>query len=159
MSSSYEDLLARRIVATGLDLCLIFLLAWFLDFFVYAPVAALIGAAMICVRDCLPWYFDVGVSPGKSFMGLKVLGDRGQPCNVETSLKRNAFVAVPFLGYVLCSVFLRPFVGAGIAFLVTCLIAVLSLGMELFRLTQGKDGLRNGDVLAGSYVIRDAFKG
>jgi uncharacterized RDD family membrane protein YckC len=80
-----------------------------------------------------------GQSLGKKLTGLRVIGPDGRPCNIKSSMLRNAALG---LGLFL---FRIPLLG--------WLILIALVGFEFVTLIGSAEGRRFGDELAGTSVI------
>lgn len=93
-----------------------------------------------------------GATPGKRLMGLRVVARDGARLTGAAVIARNAlreievFLPLSFLGY-------QTSQGSADAFLV--IFALLWSGLFLFFPLFNRDRLRLGDVVAGTWVVRD----
>jgi len=95
----------------------------------------LAGVLYILISDGLMG----GQSLGKKLIGLRVIGPAGRPCDIKSSILRNASLA---LGLVL---FRLPLLG--------WLLLIALAGFEFVTLIGSPKGSRFGDELAGTSVI------
>ena len=118
---------------------------------------ALIGLAYVLGRDLVAG----GRSLGKQVQGLRVVTVSGQPIGVMESARRNAVFAIgAALGLVSATLRLVPCLGDAVACLLWPLVflgGIVSLGVavfEIIKITQEPDGIRMGDQMAGTRVVR-----
>jgi len=129
---------------------------------VYLPrvvsfLGALVSLAYILGRDVLAG----DRSLGKQVQNLRVVTVTGAPIGIMESARRNAIFAIgSALGVISATLQLIPCLGDA----VTCLLmpvwilgGLVSLGAaiyELIQITQQPDGVRYGDKMAGTRVVR-----
>ena len=124
---------------------------------IVALFGSLVGLAYVLGRDLVAG----GRSLGKQIQGIRVLTAAGQPITAMDSARRNAPFAIgSALGVVSATLGLIPCLGA----LVNCLLWPLyilgflaSIGVavfEIIKITQDPEGIRMGDQMAGTRVVR-----
>jgi len=129
---------------------------------VYLPrvvgfLGALVSLAYVLGRDVLAG----DRSLGKQVQNLRVVTVTGAPIGIMESARRNAIFAIgSALGVISATLQLIPCLGDA----VTCLLmpvwilgGLVSLGAaiyELIQITQQPDGVRYGDKMAGTRVVR-----
>lgn len=119
--------------------------AWFIDlcirggmYFLFAFVLSLLGSLglglFLIVMFLLEWFYPVyfevyrkGATPGKKYLGIKVMNDDGTEVTLQSSLIRNLLRGVDFL----------PFM----------------YGFGLFAMLYSRDFKRLGDLAAGTIVV------
>ena len=120
-------------------------------------VGSLVSLAYVLGRDVIAG----GRSLGKQFQGIRVVTTAGTPLALMDSVRRNAIFAVgAALGVLSAALGLIPCLGA----IVNCLLSplyflgfVVSLGVAIFemiKISQEPDGIRMGDQMAGTRVVR-----
>ena len=135
------EFLYDRFVAKLIDL----LLAGFL--FELTPLTGPVAAiAYLLLCDGLKG----GQSAGKRLVGLMVISlERGAaPCSFVESAKRNFLFALPFVLAVVAGWI--PYVGK----LLVLLSAVAVLSIEAYTLYEDEEGLRIGDRIASTMVVK-----
>lgn len=129
--------------------------AKFIDFviaamlIVYHPLVGVLAAiTYILLSDALM----NGQSVGKRLIGLKVVnisdGKQGESCDIRRSMIRNAIFAIAMLIYML--VHWIPYLGN----LISTLAIVAINAYEIFRLYNDDHGLRLGDILSETAVVK-----
>jgi len=119
-------------------------------------VLATVSAVYVLTRDLLAG----GRSVGKKLMGIRVVTAAGAPIGLLESVRRNALFAPPFVLWVATVVIGLLPLGTCIACLalpIQLLAGAFALGAtiwELIQITQEPDGIRVGDKMAGTRVIR-----
>lgn len=120
-------------------------------------IGSLVGLGYILGRDVL---FG-GSSLGKKTQNIRVVTRAGGPITFNESARRNAIFAIgSALGLVSATLQLVPCLGDAVACMLlplTILGGLVSLGAavyEIIRITQDPEGIRYGDQLAGTKVIR-----
>lgn len=156
--------LRPRAVALFCDLCVCYfvaLLVTSIPVINYVTQLFSLDFLLLCfflVRDFL---FE-GRGIGKNLMGLRVVDKMsGQAPTLSQSIIRNIVLVAPCLLYQLCLIILRflpptvvnQFVLTGAAGLCT-LYVVIVLPMEGYRVYSRADGLRWGDELAGTIIVK-----
>jgi hypothetical protein len=175
-----RDLQQRRYIAAGIDIAVaiaigivFFIVGAVLGFAfssatsssmvgVYLPrvisfLGSLVSLAYILGRDLLAGDRSIG----KKVQNIRVMTVTGTPIGPVESAKRNGIFAIGSVLLVLYATLqLIPFLGG---FLACLLIPLLFLGglislaaaiYELIQITQRADGVRYGDQLAGTRVVR-----
>lgn len=130
-----------RFLAKGLDLIIMVLIALILQL-VWYPLAAFFAILYAFTHDSI----NKGISPGKKIVGLKVIHNDGEEnINLKTSSLRNIsfgvftlFAVIPIFGWILMF-----------------LIGIPLLIFEAYLVYSLESGLRLGDVLANTKVIRN----
>lgn len=119
--------------------------------------STLISLAYMLGRDML----GGGRSLGKKTQDLTVVTAGGSPIGVVESVKRNAIFALgALLAMLSATLHLIPCVGGVLACLLTPLmllgglISILAAVVEIVKITQDPDGIRLGDQIAGTRVVR-----
>lgn len=118
---------------------------------------ALVGLVYVLGRDALAG----GRSLGKKIQEIRVVTAAGSPIGPFDSVKRNAIFAVgSFLGLVSATLRLVPCLGDAVACLLAPLwllgsvVTVVAVVVELVKITQDPDGVRFGDQIAETRVVR-----
>ncbi len=143
---------AKRIVAILADAILAALILWVVDLLTWSLIAWLSMCGFLLFRDALGG--EAGASPGKKLTGLRVLRGDGRPCDAMTSAKRNLSLVSGLLvaGLIAAVLSLLPIFGDWIAVAIGVLAALLTIGLELYKVLTDRRGLRVGDLLADTYV-------
>ena len=124
-----------RLIAKGIDLFIVMILAVFLY-----PVGLVLAAVYLGVSDSL----QGGQSIGKKFIGFSVISlEDGGQCTVKQSVIRN----LPFLLPLVLAIF--PFWGWVMSFI----LLVPLVCLELYLLFKLDSGHRLGDVMADTSVM------
>lgn len=120
-------------------------------------IGSVIGLGYVLGRDMLAG----GRSIGKQVQGLRLVTTSGMPITFMDSARRNALFAIgSALGLVAATLQLIPCLGDAVACLLSPLIflgGLVSLGIAIFemvKITQDPEGIRMGDQMAGTRVIR-----
>lgn len=145
---------ARRIVATAADYAFAIGLFFLIAVLSGRTLASLVTAVLFLYRDAPGQLFD-GTSPGKWLLSMKVVGDRGQPCDRLNSFKRNLTMASFFISLGLLTPLFRvlPWLRAPHALLPALAIGLLLLALETYKLLTDERQNRIGDLLAGTRVV------
>lgn len=117
-------------------------------------ISGVLIAAFMAARDII----FKGNSIGKHVMKLKVVdASTNGPITLIQSIKRNIFFVIPPALSAIFSLFsIIPFVGiiTGIIDLLIGLAALVFFVIEVIKIVSTPDGIRIGDNLAGTKVIR-----
>lgn len=165
MSQTKADT-AKRIIAVLID-ALIALLLYLLLSFLLTPlfglghlIATLAAAVFLLFRDAIPIGDLNGASPGKRFLGLRVIQGNGRECDLTASFKRNLTIAAGWLvntAFLLLALIFSfiPLVEVliGFAGIITGIVVLLALITELVKVISDERGIRLGDILADTVVI------
>ena len=175
-----RDLQQRRYIAAGIDIAVVIaigivfgIVGMVLGFAftqtsstsmvgVYLPrvisfLGSLVTLAYILGRDVVAGDRSIG----KRVQNIRVVTITGTPIGFMESAKRNGIFAIgSALGVISATLGLVPCVGAIIGclllplFILGMLIALAAAIYELILITQRPDGVRYGDQLAGTRVVR-----
>ncbi len=120
-------------------------------------LGSLLGLGYILGRDVLAG----GRSLGKQIQGLRVVTTSGLPIGAMDSARRNALFAIgSALGLLASTLQLVPCLGDAVVCLLSPLLflgLLVSLGIAIFeiiKITQHPEGVRMGDQMAGTRVVR-----
>jgi uncharacterized RDD family membrane protein YckC len=120
-------------------------------------LASVVVLGYVLGRDLL----GGGRSLGKKIQEIRVVTAAGRPIGPVESVKRNAVFAAGQVLVVISAAFqLVPVIGDAVACLLTPLIVLGGLATfgaavyEVVRITQDPQGIRLGDQLAGTKVVR-----
>jgi uncharacterized RDD family membrane protein YckC len=118
---------------------------------------ALVSLAYVLGRDVL----GNGRSLGKKFQDIRVVTVAGAPVGLIDSVKRNAIFAIgTLLGVIAATLRLVPCLGDAVVCLMTplfflaLLLLVAAVIVEIVKITQDAQGVRFGDEIAGTRVVR-----
>jgi uncharacterized RDD family membrane protein YckC len=118
---------------------------------------ALVSLAYVLGRDVL----GNGRSLGKKFQDIRVITVAGAPVGLIDSVKRNAIFAIgTVLGAIAATLRLVPCLGDAVVCLMTplfflaLLLLVAAVIVEIVKITQDQQGIRFGDEMAGTRVVR-----
>lgn len=126
----------ERASAKFIDMAFALILASLLS-----PIGPLTGLVYILIADGLM----EGRSIGKLLVGIKVLDqDTGKPCSIHKSVLRN----IPFGFAVL--MFIVPVIGL----FLFIILGLAAIGAETYFLYTDLNGMRIGDTLADTVVIK-----
>lgn len=175
-----RDLQQRRYIAAGIDIAVVIaigivfgIVGMVLGFAftqtsstsmvgVYLPrvisfLGSLVTLAYILGRDVVAGDRSIG----KKVQNIRVVTITGTPIGFTESAKRNGIFAIgSALGVISATLGLVPCVGAIIGclllplFILGMLVALAAAIYELILITQRPDGVRYGDQLAGTRVVR-----
>lgn len=114
---------------------------------------ALVQCGFILLRDIVM----KGNSLGKHLMKIKLVTSAGAPVDMMQSIKRNVVFALPSVTWLIYSIIsLIPFLGCFAAVLQFIVgLGVLAFTVwEIITITKDPNGIRWGDQIAGTMVVR-----
>ena len=119
-------------------------------------VMALACLAYVLARDVLAG----GRSLGKKISGIRVVTETGAPIGLMESVRRNALFAPPFVLWVFTALIELLPLGSCVTCLMlplqllAALVALAATIYEFVQIAQHPEGLRVGDKMAGTRVVR-----
>ena len=120
-----------------------------------------VGAAIMCGYILLRDFVVKGNSVGKHLMKIKVVTSAGAPVDVIQSVKRNVVFALPSVIWLVSSIVtMIPFLGCIAGAILWVLQVIVGLAVlafviwEIITITKEPNGIRWGDQIAGTMVVR-----
>jgi uncharacterized RDD family membrane protein YckC len=164
------ELQKNRFLAMGIDvgiaiaIVVVFFIIGVVGSFISSILGGLlqvVGAAVLCGYILLRDFLIKGNSVGKHLMKIKVVTTAGAPVDLIQSVKRNMVFALPSVIWLIFSIVtMIPILGCIAGVIMWVLLVIVDLAVlafviwEIITITKDPNGIRWGDQIAGTMVVR-----